>query len=340
MNDLQQMLEDSVNRLFSDQLDWDALTRIEQTGFPESLWQQVVDQGTALVMAGETAGGLDGGWADAYPVLRACGRHAVPLPVAETMLAHYLARDAGVLLPDGVAGLIIDGRASRADDALVLADAVVPWGRRADYLLAHVDGAIVVADPAGLDIAEHDNIGLDPRDCLIGRVAAGQSAPTSLPADALRHLGALMRAAQIAGGAAACLDLAVQYAGEREQFGRALSKFQAIQHYLADLAGNVASIDAMAMAACAAVDARGVDGARLEIAAAKCRASEGVEKVTKLAHQIHGAIGFTYEYGLHFVTRRLWAWRAEFGGTAAWGEVLGRFAVEAGGDGIWPAMTG
>ena len=156
-------------------------------------------------------------------------------------------------------------------------------------------------------------------------------------------LGALMRSAQIAGGAAAALDLALQYANDREQFGRPLAKFQAIQHHLADLAGVVASVDAMTMAACEAFDQRGIDGsarnARFEIAAAKCRASDAVEKVTRLSHQIHGAIGFTYEYGLHFVTRRLWAWRAEFGGTSEWGEYLGRVAIDHGGDGLWPWIT-
>ena len=79
--------------------------------------------------------------------------------------------------------------------------------------------------------------------------------------------------------------------------------------------------------------------ARFEIAAAKCRASEAVEKLTRLSHQVHGAIGFTYEYGLHFLTRRLWAWRAEFGGAGEWGEYLGRIAAEVGGDGIWPTIT-
>ncbi|MEX2480788.1 MAG: acyl-CoA dehydrogenase family protein, partial [Gammaproteobacteria bacterium] len=173
------------------------------------------------------------------------------------------------------------------------------------------------------------------------RIVARHALP--LPADCVHWLGALARSAQIAGGGAACLELAVQYAGERSQFGRPLAAFQAIQHYLADLAGVVASVDAIAMAAAGALDARGLSApgrnARFEIAAAKCRASEGVEKLTRLSHQVHGAIGFTYEYGLHFVTRRLWAWRAEFGGAGEWGEYLGGVACEAGGDGIWPIIT-
>ncbi|MEQ8495622.1 MAG: acyl-CoA dehydrogenase family protein [Gammaproteobacteria bacterium] len=350
MNETRQMLEDSVERLFGDRLDWDAQTKIEESGFPRALWDEVVDQGIHKVLASEDAGGLGGGWGDAYPVLRACGKHAVPLPVAEAMLAEYLAREAGCTLPDGVPGLLpavldaddLDG------DRLRLAGMRTPWGREAAYLLGVADGGdgaeLVIADTADLDVAAEDNIGRDPRDALRGDARVVARHALSLPADCVRWLGALVRSAQIAGGGVTCLDLAVQYAGEREQFGRPLAAFQAIQHYLADLAGVVASVDSITMAACEAYDVRGMSGAarnaRFEIAAAKCRASEAVEKLTRLSHQVHGAIGFTYEYGLHFTTRRLWAWRAEFGGAGEWGEYLGRLACEAGGDGIWPLMTG
>ncbi|MEM7542149.1 MAG: acyl-CoA dehydrogenase family protein [Pseudomonadota bacterium] len=344
MNDMRKMLEESVNRLFSEQLDWDKLTAIEEQGWPAELWQQVEEQGTALVMASEAAGGLDGGWADAYPVLRAVGRHAVPLPVAESMVAHWLAKDAGIDLPAGVLGIVTEGDQVLEGDSLRLTNARVPWGRQVDHLVSVISGQVVVASASALDVTPEDNIGLDPRDHLSGKAPVIAAGDTELPEDAMRWLGALMRSAQIAGGAAACVDLATQYASEREQFGRSLSKFQIIQHYLADLAGNVASIDAMAMAACEALDQKGLSSsdvnARFEIAAAKCRASDGVETITKLAHQIHGAIGFTYEYGLHFVTRRMWSWRVEFGGVSAWGEELGRVAVNVGGDGIWPVITG
>ena len=79
--------------------------------------------------------------------------------------------------------------------------------------------------------------------------------------------------------------------------------------------------------------------ARLEIAAAKCRAGDAVERITRLGHQCHGAIGFTYEYSLHFLTRRLWSWRAEFGGTGHWARELGELALEQGGEGTWEYLT-
>ena len=349
MNETQIMLEDTVNRLFGDRLGWDALTAIEEQGFPAALWAETVEQGINKVLADEYTGGMGVGWADAYPVLRACGRHAVPLPVVESIIAEWLARQAGVRLPAGVPGLLPQTVAPSAVSAagIKLLNTRTPWGRNADYLIgvaAQGAGAeLIIASAKGLQVSSEDNIGRDPRDTLNGTAAVIARHDLALPADCVHWLGALVRSAQIAGAGAAALDLALKYGAERSQFGKPLSGFQAIQHYLADLAGVVASVDAITMAACVGLDNRGIAAAgrnaRFEIAAAKCRASEAVEKLTRLSHQVHGAIGFTYEYGLHFLTRRLWAWRAEFGGAGEWGEYLGRIAAEVGGDGIWPTIT-
>lgn len=350
MNELRTILEDSVTRLFADRLDRDALTRIEESGFPRELWTEVVDQGIHKVLAAEDAGGMDGSWADAYPVVRACGRYAVPLPVPEAIIAEWLARRAACELPAGVPGLL-SGTLSPAaleSGALTLSDARVPWGRNADFFIGVAGGgtgAELIVAATGTAPAEEDNLGRDPRDTVNATgLEILNRRPLDAPVDAVHWLGAMVRSAQIAGAGAACLELAVTYAGEREQFGRPLSKFQAIQHHLADLAGTMASVDAIAMSAFNTLDRTGFSGAardaRFEIAAAKCRSSEAVEKLTRLSHQVHGAIGFTYEYGLHFLTRRLWSWRAEFGSAGEWAEYLGRIALDQGGDRIWATITG
>ncbi len=342
MNELQNMLEESVSRLFADQLDWGALTRYEKAEWPETLWQQVLEQGIDKVLASEAAGGIAGSWSDAYPVLRTCGRYTVPLPVCESIIAHWVARQSDINLPDGIPGLLTDAF-SVSSDALILDQNIVPWGNKSNFLLAIKNGQLLIAESNQLEVAEQNNLGRDPRDRLTGTAKILMRHPTSLENNCLLYLGALARSAQIGGASAGALDLAVKYANDREQFGRPLSKFQAIQHHLADLAGLVASVDAIAIVACERLDRSGITSdtrnAQFEIAAAKCRASEAVEKITRLSHQIHGAIGFTYEYGLHFLTRRMWAWRTEIGGVAYWGEELGRLAVEKGGDQIWPTIT-
>jgi len=345
MNELQTILDDSVTKLFEARVDREFLTRVEEAGFAQELWDLVEEQGLTQVLVSEDAGGMSAGWADAYVVVRACGRYGVPLPVPETMLGRWLQERAGAPLTAGVIGLLPEPVTLAANGTLTADIARVPWGRdAAQFVGMTADGALVVFDTAQASLREDLNLAREPRDTVTFRDARplGQY-PIDLPPDCIRWLGALLRSAQIAGAAAGCLEMSVRYTSEREQFGRLLSQFQAIQHHLAELAGAMASVDTMAHTAFTTLDtlgftAQGRDG-RFEIAAAKCRASESVEMLTRLSHQVHGAIGFTYEYALQFLTRRLWSWRAEFGANGEWGEVLGRMAIDQGGDRIWAYLT-
>jgi alkylation response protein AidB-like acyl-CoA dehydrogenase len=71
----------------------------------------------------------------------------------------------------------------------------------------------------------------------------------------------------------------------------------------------------------------------------KIRAGEAAGKVAEIAHQVHGAIGFTHEHSLHRLTRRLWSWRDEFGTESHWSRELGREVMSAGADALWPTMS-
>jgi acyl-CoA dehydrogenase len=146
----------------------------------------------------------------------------------------------------------------------------------------------------------------------------------------------MARAAQMAGALEACLQQAVQYATERKQFGKPIGSFQAIQQNLAVLAGHVAASGIAAEAAFRAAE-RGE--ARFEIACAKIRVGEAAGIGAGIAHQTHGAIGFTYEHALHFATRRLWSWRAEFGSESAWARSLGHAVAARGADALWADLT-
>ena len=147
---------------------------------------------------------------------------------------------------------------------------------------------------------------------------------------------AFARSCQIAGALDAALALSVGYVNERQQFGRPLGKFQAVQQNLASFACEAAAANCAAMGAAQALD-RGE--AHFEIAAAKLRANRAVEIGTTVAHQVHGAIGFTQEYGLHPLTRRLWQWRSEFGNDAYWSHELGSKVVAAGAEDFWSDLT-
>src|SRR4051794_12621174 len=83
------------------------------------------------------------------------------------------------------------------------------------------------------------------------------------------------------------------------------------------------------------------DGAswELAIAAAKVSAGQAAGTVARIAHQIHGAIGFTEEHDLRRSTTRLWSWRDEFGSVGEWAAALGELAVSLGAQGLWPLLT-
>jgi alkylation response protein AidB-like acyl-CoA dehydrogenase len=147
---------------------------------------------------------------------------------------------------------------------------------------------------------------------------------------------ALARGVATAGCLARILDLSLQYAGEREQFGRPIARFQAIQHNLAIMAGEVA---AAGRAADAGVDALGTDRVELEVAAAKARIGEAAGVVAEIAHQVHGAMGYTHEHQLHHFTRRAWAWRDEYGNETLWQQRLGRHLIALGAERVWDFLA-
>lgn len=156
-----------------------------------------------------------------------------------------------------------------------------------------------------------------------------------------RPLGAFIRVAQAAGAMDAALAMSIDYVNTRQQFGKPLGKFQAVQQVLAIFATEAAAVNVAGAAAAAALDkASGVANAALfEIASAKLRTNKAIGQATSIAHQVHGAIGFTQEYDLHKLTGPLLDWRSDFGNDAYWADVLGGIAAKLGGAGLWQEVT-
>jgi hypothetical protein len=156
-----------------------------------------------------------------------------------------------------------------------------------------------------------------------------------------RPQGAFIRCCQAAGALDAALAMSIDHANTRQQFGKALSKFQAVQQSLAIFATEAAAVNVAAAAAAAALDRSDGDFevALFEIAAAKLRANKAIGVGTSIAHQVHGAIGFTAQYDLHHLTGALLNWRSDHGHDAYWADVLGGMAARLGGAGLWAEVT-
>lgn len=358
MND-DDLIADSVARLFAEQVDKGARERTEAGGFETALWQQVLAAGLPLMLATEAAGGLGQGWLAAYPVLRGLGYWQVPLPLAETLIAAQLLSQAGLPLPDPAAGaltLVEQGGANslqaRDDGAhVVLSGTVhrVPWARHAQAAVVSLGGQrlalLDLRDTAGVAVQPQTDIAGMPSDTLLlqdarCRAVAANPLPLARP---VWTLGAVARSAMMAGALEWTLEQTVRYAGERVQFGKPIGRNQAIQQNLALVAGDVAAARMAALVAAQDLPQPGDsdgDAGWFSAAVAKVRAGEAATRGTAIAHQVHGAIGFTQEHALHFATRRLWAWRDEFGSDAWWAAELGRAAIAQRGAGFWPALTG
>ena len=348
MSELGTLLSDTITRLFNDLVTKELIESAEKGVWPDKLWRALEEGGLTLPLVPESRGGAGGMWADAHTVVRAAGKHAAPIPLVETIVAGWLLGQAGLDVPLGpltIAPVHRDERLrlERAGGAWRLSGTAsrVPWGAVAGHVVVVAEGGEgptigLVAKGAGRATADR-NLALEPRDTLaFDNAAVVAAAPARVASDAAVLYGAMIRAAQMAGALESLLEQSVRYATERKQFGRPIGNFQAIQHNLALLAGHVAAAGIAAEHAFVAAD-RGEP--RLAVAAAKVRAGEAAGLGAGIAHQVHGAIGFTYEHSLHFATRRLWSWRAEFGSESQWAQALGRVVARQGAERLWADLT-
>ena len=345
MTELRNMLEDTVDRLFRDLMK-SGIQEDESGGWALDMWGQVEEMGIPNLFLAESDGGFDGNWEDAYVVLNRMGYYSLPLPIAETMLSYKLF--AGIKLP-------VTGRPvsfSHKANAKMTSDNSgqlrfsgevfnVPWGGAVSHIVVACDydddnHLVLLSVSDTSEIRTGHNIANEPRDTLcFSDTPVIAHTINSSPIDMFCY-GALLRVSQIAGALDSSLRRSIEFANERSQFGRPIARFQAIQHQLALLANEVAAVSCAAMAACRSAD---IGDAVFEIAAAKLRANRAIGKATSIAHQVHGAIGFTEEHSLHRVTQRLMAWRSEYGNDRYWAKYLGNYVVNNNADCLWTELT-
>jgi acyl-CoA dehydrogenase len=341
---MRDIFESTIERLLADLSTPEAVRASEGGAWPAALWSAVEDSGFALAAAPESAGGAGASWDDLYPVLAACGRHNLPVPLPEAMLANWLLGRAGLEAQSGPLSFAVGSTLTLANGRVSGRLSGVPWGRHVEHVVAITQGAqptlVVLAPSAATQQTQRLNLAGEPRDDLDFDAAApvaSATLPSDLADDVLLQGGAMLRGAQAAGALQALLDMCTQHATERVQFGKPIGSFQAIGHQIAVMAEHVALASVSAEAACAE---SGDDGlALLPIAAAKVCSAEASSISAGIAHAVHGAIGFTHEFHLHLTTRRLWAWRSEYGSLTDWSQRIGRAACAGGASGFWAGVT-
>lgn len=352
MSEVENIVAQTAERIFADLADAQTINRDKKGGWKAPLWQALTEAGLPLSWVPEDCGGSGASLAEGFGVLSAAGRFALGVPLAETMLAGWLLSQAKIASPEGEMTVAPSGPKDRvtlgADGTLSGRARGIPFASDAKHIAVLAIGtngfSIALVATTACRIEAGLNLGGDGSDTVtLNNVAPIEikPAPNGFDLTSLLLMGAVARSLQIAGALESMLDISVRYSNERVAFEKKISKFQAVQHNLAKLAGESAAALAAATSAADAFasGAASDDAAFLEAAAAKIRCSEAAEKGAAIAHQVHGAIGFTIEHILHRYSLRAQAWRDDFGSESYWAVELGKRVAARGADELWPLVA-
>jgi len=285
-------------------------------------------------------GGTGGELPDELAVIHASAAVAARCPLPETAVAGALLAAAGHAVPPGPLSLVPPAGCAGLDLVDGLLDGMatgVPWAAQVGHALVPVSRGVALVTLEGSDIEPGRNLAGEPRDSVRFRRHRPVAVLPEVSADALLLRGALMRSVQICAAAEQALQLAIGYTTTRKQFGKPLASFQAVQHQIAGAASKLAAARILLDAAYESL-ARGGEAER-EIAAARINACLAGAECASVAHQVHGAMGYAWEYDLHRHTSAIQAWRAEFGPLAYWAERLGVQAMAAPSADLWQFVT-
>jgi acyl-CoA dehydrogenase len=343
---------ETAEKIFADLADPQEINNDKKDAWKAPLWQALSEAGLPLSWVPDDLGGSGASLADGFALLNAAGRFAVAVPLAETMLAGWLLAQAKIASPEREMTVL---PASPKDRIMLSPDGSlsgrargVPFAKAAKHfaVLAHGGSgvSIVLIDASKGRIEAGLNVGYDHSDTVtLDKVQpiTIKPAPNGFYQTTLMLMGGVARSLQIAGALESMLDISVRYSNERVAFEKKISKFQAVQHNLAKLAGeSAAALAAATSAADAIAHASAFDDAvYLEAASAKIRCAEAAEKGGAIAHQVHGAIGFTMEHILHRYSLRALAWRDDFGSESYWAVELGKLVANRGADELWPLVA-
>ncbi len=307
-------------------------------GIDDDLWSAMVEQGWTALAVPEGRGGLGLGIVELALLLEEVGAHVAPAPVLQQALAldALVTGDGPVELIDALVsgeaigtvafapvttnGAAVTGRPEPVIHAPLARVLIV---RTEDEVFA-VDGIESTAEPAMDRTRSLGWVHLDGAPAVrLGGLEA---------VERVIDLGALGHSAELLGASARVLDLSVEYAKERVQFGRPIGSFQAIKHRCADMLVDVEGMRSAVYHAAWALGAGDPDRS-VATSTAKTWCSDASRRVMASGLQVHGGIGFTWEHDLHLFVKRAQLDGISFG-DATWhrdrlGKLL-RSKIEAG----------
>jgi alkylation response protein AidB-like acyl-CoA dehydrogenase len=306
----------------------------EPGGHSTQLWHEMTSLGWPGIAIDEAHGGVGSGFLEACLLIEQLGRAAIPSPFLTSVAccAPAIARFGSEAqqrewlgaVASGTVLAHVDGPDLTSDGSTVdgLAE-LVPYAAAATALLVATGDRLLVVDAAAPAVEPLDVVGIDPRYRVrFDGTPVREVLDARRPREWIAAYGAVATCVAMVGGAQGVLDATVAYAQQREQFGKPIGAFQAVQHHCANMAIDVLGARFTAYEAAWRLGA-GLPAAT-EVAVAKSYVSEAYQRVCALGHQVHGAIGFTAEHDLHHYTRHAMSAALSFGDATHHTEELAR----------------
>jgi len=366
LDDEQQLIVDSAISFLADASPMSRVRMVSETadGIDHALWLGMVDMGWRGVHLPEDMGGLGLGWIELSLLQEQLGRHLACVPFFESIaMAATALRElpdsapAQVLLPQLASGELRAVLAMPPETEAALAHAT-PEGWRLDGCWAQVSAAApadILLLPArsatgewllfavggnltGLQVQAVTTIDATRRSATVHAQALALPDSACLARGAVlvaalarvRCLAAIALAAEQVGVAQQCLDLTLAYTAQRSQFGKAIAGFQAVKHRCAQMLVMVEAARSAVYGAACMADAT-TDAATLLLYAAQARveATEAAQFCARESIQLHGGVGFTWEYDPHFYLRRSQANSQRLGAASVWLEQVAAQLLDA-----------
>lgn len=335
MSENQEFFRATADRIFADHATTPALDSAGRRQFPSALFDALDQNGILTMLVPEAQGGIGASLDEAMTILRAAGDAAAPGPVLETLFGNALLAAGGQPVSDSALSLVFlpDGFPETGAPLVINA----PWGGVVEKVLLIAPGpqgaVMACTSPSDWQIAPGEDAAGQPFDRLSAIMPLAHGVvPIDLPFEQLMANAAILRGGQILGAMEWAFRRSVEYAMERQQFGREIGKFQAVQQMLAELADHV-------LAATVLLEAAAQNPSTLMTGAARSRLADASDCAITVVHQVHGAIGFSVEYALNHRTRRLMAWRDDCGSVPYWRNCLGQLLVQSNRETLWHALT-
>lgn len=310
---------ESFSRLLTDVCDKTAVRAIHGGAGTDAMWQALAESGFLDALVTEEHGGVGLGRAEVLPLFMLAGQHLLPVAFAHTVVARMLIAAGGQAVPvDGPILLWPVG------PSCTLRSQISPAAVEAGHALVQHGPSFRVMPLRACDAED----GFGFRAAML--IA---DAPALLEFEMegcdLLDWAAALTALSSAGAIARVLELSQQHVTERQQFGRALGNFQAIQHLIAQAAEQ--SVLA-ATAARIGFSGEGIAVDPLRVALAKTLTASAASDLSRIAHAVHGAIGISEEHDLQLHTRLLKRWQLSYGSPDFWADRIGaaRIAAPAG----------